>query len=80
MFDLYTVFNRRPFLGLIECIASQDYPHYKIEWIIVDDGTDCVKDIFEDEAEKLKNIKVHYFYEKKRWTLKKRNYMREMHI
>ena len=24
-------FNRRPFFrGLIECIASQDYPHYKI--------------------------------------------------
>lgn len=72
-------FNRRPFFkGLIECIASQDYPHYKIEWIIVDDGTDCVRDIFESEEtkEKLKNIKVRYFYEKEKMDLgKKRNYM-----
>lgn len=72
-------FNRRPFFkGLIECIASQDYPHYKIEWIVVDDGTDCVKDIFDDEhtKNKLKDIKVHYFYEKEKMDLgKKRNYM-----
>lgn len=72
-------FNRRPFLkGLIECIASQDYPHYKIEWVIVDDGTDCVKDIIEDDntKEKLKDIKIHYFYEKEKMDLgKKRNYM-----
>ena len=72
-------FNRRPFFdGLIECVCSQDYPHYKIEWIIVDDGTDPIEDIFENESvkEKLKDIKVHYFYEKEKMDLgKKRNYM-----
>ena len=72
-------FNRRPFFeGLIECIASQDYPHYKIEWIVVDDGTDCVRDIIESEEtkEKLKDIKIYYYYEKEKMDLgKKRNYM-----
>ena len=60
-------FNRRPFFeGLIRCIKAQDYPHYKIEWIIVDDGTDCVRDIFEDEnfIESMGSIKIRYFYEK----------------
>jgi glycosyltransferase involved in cell wall biosynthesis len=34
-------FNRRPFiLNLIKCVDSQTYPKDKMEWIIVDDGTD----------------------------------------
>lgn len=74
-------FNRRPFFeGLIRCIKAQDYPHYKIEWIIVDDGTDCVRDIFEDEnfIESMGSIKIRYFYEKEKMDLgKKRNYMHE---
>lgn len=72
-------FNRRPFFeGLIECIKAQDYPHDKIEWVIIDDGTDCIKDIFENEEiiNSLGGIKVRYFYEKERMDLgKKRNYM-----
>ena len=72
-------FNRRPFFeGLISCIESQDYPHNKIEWIIVDDGTDCVRDIVESEDTKkrLKNMKIRYFYESEKMDLgKKRNYM-----
>ena len=72
-------FNRRPFFkGLIESIKEQDYPHNKIEWIIVDDGTDCIKDIFESEEtkEKLKEITIRYFYVKEKMDLgKKRNYM-----
>jgi glycosyltransferase involved in cell wall biosynthesis len=74
-------FNRRPFFdGLINCIAAQDYPQYKIEWIVVDDGTDCVRDIFESEEtkEKLGSINVRYFYESEKMDLgKKRNYMHE---
>ena len=72
-------FNRRPFFkALIECVKAQDYPHYKIEWIIVDDGTDCVKDIFEDEdfLKYMGDIKIRYFYENEKMDLgKKRNYM-----
>ena len=74
-------FNRRPFFeALVQCVANQDYDHNKIEWIIVDDGTDCIQDIFQNEEhkEKLKNIKVRYFYEKEKMDLgKKRNYMHE---
>ena len=70
-----------PSSGLIECNASQDYPHYKIEWIVVDDGTD-VKDIFEDEntKTKLKDIKIHYFYEKKKWILERKEIMHSMYV
>ena len=42
-------YNRRKFLPLvIECYLSQDYPRELIEWIVVDDGEDCVKDLFEN--------------------------------
>ena len=48
-------FNRRPFFkGLIQCISEQDYPREKMEWIIADDGTDCVRDIIESEETKEK--------------------------
>ena len=74
-------FNRRPFFeALIQCVANQDYDHSKIEWIVVDDGTDCIKDVFENESHKdtLKDIKVRYFYENEKMDLgKKRNYMHE---
>ena len=39
-------FNRRPFIPIIiRCFLNQTYPRSKIEWIIVDDGTDKVEDI-----------------------------------
>ena len=39
-------FNRRPFIpSLIECIKLQKYPISRIEWIIVDDGTDKIEDL-----------------------------------
>tara|TARA_B110000285_G_C15136573_1_gene627356 strand:- start:3309 stop:4409 length:1101 start_codon:yes stop_codon:yes gene_type:complete len=72
-------FNRRPFFsGLIECIKNQDYPHNKIEWIIVDDGTDSIKDLFtnEETIKYLEPIKIRYFYLDEKMDLgKKRNYM-----
>ena len=74
-------FNRRPFFeGLIQCIAAQDYPRQKMEWVVVDDGTDCVKDIIESEKckETLKGIKIVYVYEKEKMDLgKKRNLMHQ---
>lgn len=72
-------YNRRPFFeGLIQCVRNQDYPHHKIEWIIVDDGTDKVEDIFTDEEmiKSLDGITVRYFYVSQKMDLgKKRNYM-----
>jgi hypothetical protein len=39
-------FNRRPFIPyLIKCIENQTYPKDKMEWIIVDDGTDKIEDL-----------------------------------
>ena len=39
-------FNRRPFIPyIIKCIENQLYPKDKIEWIIIDDGTDKIEDL-----------------------------------
>jgi len=39
-------YNRRPFIdAMIKCFLHQDYPQDKMEWIIVDDGTDKVGDL-----------------------------------
>ena len=39
-------FNRRPFIStMLECFRNQTYPKHRIEWIIVDDGSDKIKDL-----------------------------------
>ena len=41
-------FNRRPFLeGLVAAYKAQTYDHSLMEWVVVDDGSDCVRDVFE---------------------------------
>ncbi len=65
-------FNRRPFIeNMISCYKNQTYPRSKMEWIIVDDGTDPVKDIIE----KHEGLNIKYFYVDKMNLGKKRNYM-----
>jgi len=64
-------FNRRPFIPyMIKCFEQQTYPKDRIEWIIIDDGTDPIKDL-------VKNIpQVKYFYYQEKMLLgKKRNLM-----
>jgi glycosyltransferase involved in cell wall biosynthesis len=40
-------FNRRPFINnIIQCYKNQTYPQVRMEWIIIDDGNDKVKDLF----------------------------------
>lgn len=72
-------FNRRPFFeGLIQCIQEQDYPHDKIEWIVIDDGTDKIEDIVTSEETKtrLGKIKIRYLHFETKMDLgKKRNLM-----
>ena len=66
-------FNRRPFIeNMFACFRNQDYPKDRIEWIIVDDGTDKIKDLIVDS-----NIpQIRYFeVEKKMFLGEKRNYM-----
>ena len=39
-------FNRRPFVqAMIECFNHQTYPRERMEWIIIDDGTDPIEDL-----------------------------------
>jgi len=39
-------YNRRPFISaMIRCFEHQDYPKDRMEWIILDDGTDPIGDL-----------------------------------
>lgn len=64
-------FNRRPFVEMmIKCFDSQDYPKNKMEWIIVDDGSDPIEDLVKSHPS------VKYFkYDEKMTLGKKRNIM-----
>lgn len=54
---LTPTFNRRHTFKLaIENFYAIDYPQLKIEWIIVDDGTDSIKDMLPNES------RIKYFY------------------
>ena len=66
-------FNRRPFIPtMFECFKNQTYPMDRVEWIIVDDGTDKIRDLIESSG--IKNIQ--YFELDKKMPLgEKRNYM-----
>jgi glycosyltransferase involved in cell wall biosynthesis len=66
-------FNRRPFIPImLECFRNQVYPKDRMEWIIVDDGTDRIKDLI--DAANIPQIK--YFSVDRKMTLgEKRNYM-----
>lgn len=69
-------FNRRPFIPImVECFRAQTYPKDRMEWIIVDDGTDKIKDILELEAPDLKSIIKYFPIEKKMSLGAKRNFM-----
>ena len=66
-------FNRRPFIPImIKCFEHQTYPKDKIEWIIVDDGTDKIEDLVNHIPQ------VKYFKFDEKLTLgKKRNISNE---
>lgn len=62
-------YNRRKFIpSLVKCFLSQTYPKDRMEWIILDDGSDKVEDLFP----KLSNIR--YIYESEKLNIgQKRN-------
>ncbi len=66
-------FNRRPFIeGIIKCFNHQDYPKDRMEWIIIDDGTDKIEDLV------INHPHVKYFkYDTKMKLGKKRNLLHE---
>jgi len=66
-------FNRRPFIPMmLQCFEHQTYPKDRIEWLIIDDGTDKVEDL-------LKNVpQIKYFKMNTKMTLgKKRNFLND---
>ena len=66
-------FNRRPFIpALMRSFAGQNYPKDKLEWVIVDDGTDPIKDLVCDIPQ-VKYIR----YESKLTLGRKRNLMHD---
>lgn len=66
-------FNRRPFWPMaIKCFQEYDYPKDRIEWVIIDDGTDKIEDLVSHIPQ------VRYFkYDKQMILGKKRNLMHE---
>jgi len=69
-------FNRRPFVPMmLKCFEHQTYPKDRIEWIIIDDGTDKIEDLVTHIPQ------VKYFKYNEKLTLgKKRNISNEKAI
>jgi len=64
-------FNRRPFIPMmLKCFEHQTYPKDKMEWIIIDDGSDKIEDLVKNHPQ----IK-YYKYDKKMTLGSKRNIM-----
>jgi hypothetical protein len=53
-------FNRRPFIEMMfQCFRNQTYPKDRMEWIIVDDGTDKISDlIYASDIPQIKYISL----------------------
>lgn len=66
-------FNRRPFIPtMFQCFLNQTYPIDRMEWIIVDDGTDPIEDLVRSSG----ISQIQYFRQEKKMTLgQKRNFM-----
>ncbi len=58
-------YNRRRFIPtLIKMYENQDYRKDRMEWIILDDGQDKVKDLFEEAAKRIPNLRYISLEEK----------------
>ena len=56
---LTPTFNRRPFFRtIIECIRNQTYPKNRMEWVVIDDGTDKIEDLIRQA--RLEPIEIKY--------------------
>ncbi len=55
---LTPTYNRRKFIpSIITCYKSQTYPKDRMEWIILDDGSEPVGDLFAEAAKTIPNIR-----------------------
>jgi glycosyltransferase involved in cell wall biosynthesis len=68
-------YNRRRFIpSLIQCYENQEYRKDRMEWIILDDGQDKVKDLFDEAAKRIPNLR-YISLEEKLLIGAKRNYL-----
>jgi glycosyltransferase involved in cell wall biosynthesis len=69
-------FNRRPFIKtMFQCFKNQTYPRNRMEWIIIDDGTDKIHDLVIESG----ITQIRYFQVPEKMTLgAKRNYMHSL--
>ena len=74
---LTPTFNRRPFINtIIECVRNQTYPKHRMEWVVVDDGTDKIEDLIRQA--RLDPIQIKYIPIAQKVALgKKRNISHE---
>jgi glycosyltransferase involved in cell wall biosynthesis len=58
-------YNRRKFIpALIACYKAQTYPLSRMEWVVLDDGTDSVEDLFVAAAKTIPNLRYIRLQEK----------------
>lgn len=71
-------YNRRRFIPYcIEMYGEQTYKKDRMEWIILDDGQDKVKDLFEEASKKYPNIR-YYALDEKQTIGTKRNILNDL--
>lgn len=55
---LTPTYNRKQFIpALVECYKAQTYPKDRMEWIVLDDGTEKVEELFKKLTKDLPNIR-----------------------
>lgn len=71
-------YNRRRFIPhLIQMYKAQTYKKDRMEWIILDDGQDKVKDLFDEAAKTIPNIR-YYSQDEKLTIGAKRNKLNDL--
>lgn len=71
-------YNRRRFIPyLIQMYRSQTYKKDRMEWIILDDGQDKVRDLFEEASKTIPNIR-YYSLDDKQTIGAKRNKLNDL--
>lgn len=74
---LTPTYNRRKFIrAAIECYKQQLYPKDRMEWIVFDDGTDKVEDLFAEASKTIPNI-VYIKVDEKLLIGQKRNLLNQ---
>ena len=77
---LTPTYNRRRFIPFaIQFFKAQSYPQANMEWIVMDDGTDKVADLFDPKKTGLKNVRYVALPEGQKLKIgAKRNAMNEL--